>query len=178
MSIHRKQYQSNIMNNRLQMSAQQNKALKPSMKYKDLFFPPQITFVLELLTETLEVIQGNFENRKAFWSSYLCDGIMCPEIRVQIWIKTMSEFCGFLAVKGEHNRIVAHMPCTSARSPASCQHQSVHRYSLTPFFHNTIPEWAWPISREDQKVDVQGEWNALIDWPQCFVPPAQSIPER
>lgn len=85
---------------------------------------------------TLDVIQGNFLSRKAFWSSYLCDGIMCTKIRVQIWIKPLSEICGFLAVKGEHNRILAHMPRTSVRSSAGCQHQSVHHSLPTPF-HNT-----------------------------------------
>lgn len=115
---------------------------------------------------------------------YIYDGIMCTEIRVQIWIKPLSEICGFLAMRGEHNRILAHMPCTSARSSAGCQHQSVHHSPPTPF-HNTEQKKkkksqqyrskARPISGEDQKADVQGEWNARIDWPHCFgSPPAQS----
>lgn len=58
------------------------------------------------------------------------------KLRVQIWIKPLSEICGFLAVKGEHNRILAHMPCTSARSSECCQRQSVHHSPPTPF-HNT-----------------------------------------
>lgn len=99
------------------------------------FFFPQITRVRTSAAETLEVIQRNFLSGKSFWSPYLCDGIICTEIRVQIWIKPLSEICGFLAVKGEHNRILAHMPCTSARSSAGCQHQSVHHSPPTPF-HN------------------------------------------
>lgn len=103
--------------------------------------------------ETLEVIQGNFVSGKAFWSPYLCDGIMCTKIRVQIWIKPLSEICGFLAVKGEHNRILAHMPCTSARSSAGCQHQSVHHSPPTPF-HNTEQKKKSPQHRSEPDQSV------------------------
>lgn len=89
------------------------------------------------VSETLEVIQGNFVREKAFWSPYLCDGIKCSEIRVQIWIKPLSKICGFLAVKGEHNRILAHMPCTSVRSSAGCQYRSVHHSTHSFSKHRT-----------------------------------------
>lgn len=58
------------------------------------------------------------------------------KLRVQIRIQRLSEICGFLAVKGGHNRILAHMLCTSTRSSECCQRQSVHHSPPTPF-HNT-----------------------------------------
>lgn len=116
---------------------------QPCAAQRSLSFCPDYTCTSA--AETLEVIQGNFGTGKAFWFPYLCDGIMSTKIRAQIWIKPLSEICGFLAVKGEHNRILAHMPCTSARSSAGCQHQSVHHSPPTPF-HNTEHEKKNPLS--------------------------------
>ena len=43
-----------------------------------------------------------------------------------------------------------------------------HTLSLVPLEH----QQTGPIRNDDQKADVQGECNALIDWPRCFGPPA------
>lgn len=100
------------------------------------------------------------------------------KIRVQIGIKPQSEICGFLAVKGEHNRILAHMLCTSARSWECCQHQVFVTLLPLPFIIQTRKEntRVRPIAVEDQKAAVQGEWNALIDWPHHFGSPLHSLP--
>lgn len=159
------------------------------MEYTDLshfFFFPQITRVRTSTAETLEVIQWNFVSGKSFWSPYPCDGIICTEIRVQIWIKPLSEICGFLAVKGEHNRILAHMPCTSARSSAGCQHQSVHHSPPTPF-HNrehtkkkiiiTVPEWDnQSVGRIKKQTFKENEMPPLIG--RSALPPAPPLHSR
>lgn len=133
------------------------------------------------VAETLEVIQGNFVSEKAFWSPYLWDGIKCSEIRVQIWIKPLSKICGFLAVKGEHNRILAHMPCTSARSSAGCQYQSVHHSTHSFSNHRTKKssqhrdEPNQSVLRLEKQTFKENEMPPLIGCNALVSPPPQPI---
>lgn len=111
---------------------------------------------------------------------------MCTEIRTQIRIKLPGKICRFLAVKGEHNRILTHMSHTSARSSAGCRQQSVHRSTPTPF-HNTqhthksstvsgaIPTNQWQGSK--------GRRSRRMKCPPligcaALVPPAQCFSDR
>lgn len=101
------------------------------------------------------------------------------KLRVQIRLDRLSEICGFLAVKGAHNRILTHMLCTSTRSSECCQRQSVHHSPPTPF-HNTHQRKKKDESEADQSVArirkqtfKENEMPSLIGR-TTSVPPARS----
>lgn len=89
-----------------------------------------IDYTCTSAAETLEVIQGNFVSEKAFWSSYRCDGITCPEIRVQIRINPLSEICGFLATQQDSRTYAIHIREKLSRLPTpKCSSLSTHSFS-------------------------------------------------